>query len=242
MPMVIPSIYDDGSGSRMPFDGNMFSNMELRLGQIVAVNEIDDSNNMNKRVREYQAVVQHRSNGTGNVKTMDHLTTMSLFGNKVDYFDYTLRPDEDKLNIGSQVLILCINAESLNGVIIGSIRSDQSFKDDPTIDAPHLKFRFNGVDFIINSDGELTLTTMGATSAKGDVASPINTIIKIDKDQNITVTATKSVVVNAAQVMLGSGDLNAQEHGVLIGKGIDSFTGNTYSVLMNTSKNVMAKE
>lgn len=241
MALVIPSIYDDGSGRRQPFDGNSFSSTKLRVGQVIAMHPPGDDYNMNGRVIEYQVKCQYTENGTGLVKLLDHCVVGELFGGGADTLTYTLRPDEQQLNLGSQVLVLHINGEQINGIILSGIRNSQSDKDNEDL-GHNLKFRFNGVEVTIDKDGQLSLTVGGAMDIRGNIASPIGTTIMVDTSGNVTLNSPATINVIADKVMLGDKDLEAMTQGVVLGRGVDSFTGSTYAALQSTSKNVMAKD
>lgn len=240
MPGVIPSIFDDGTRA---INSDNLNNIKLRIGQVVAIHPPGDSYNLNKRVNEYQVFVQHRDNGTGVAKMYDHCTVMEGFGSKADTFNYTLRADKSDLNVGAQVLLLCINGESFNSVIIGSIRSNSASADTKTnSDGHHLHFLFNGVQIDIDKDGQLILNIKGPTDVKGAVTKEIGTTITADKEGNINIKSKGNVVVEAEKVMLGGSDLTEQLNGVVLASGIDTFTGSQYYALQSTSKVVFAKK
>lgn len=194
------------------FDGGAYDNIPLRLGEIADVLYPDDERNLSGRFVEYKVVVQHRSGGTAVTKVYDNCLLANLYGSLADKKFFTLRADPESLTTGTavpskgaKVLLACINGESNNAVIIGGItdQKDEFQKDLKKDDKDFSSYElFNGIEHIINKDGELTITYKGATKLDGttDVSDDVaGSFVKWDKDGNITVSdkdGKNAVIVN----------------------------------------------
>jgi hypothetical protein len=194
---IVPGHFD---GHVVPMNGAL-SNFMLRVGTVQQVFFPEDSKNVSKKFVEYQVLVQHRANSTAVTKLYEHCIAVDGLGSIAD-FDYSIFRAENVATKqdgtqfvpgnGAHVLLLCINGEQNNAVIIGGIRHSEAPKDVKA-DAPYKHFRFNGIDMVINKDGELTLTYQGAqkvdgTMAEGVEESALGTFIKISKDGNLLVS------------------------------------------------------
>ena len=214
----------------------------LRVGTILKVYYPDDLDNIRKNRIEYDVQVTEQSDNKGsNVSVYQHCVCADLFGGIGDSVEYTLRPSSDPTNpdpthqTGSQVLILCLHGDKNGGVIIGGLRNlrrpDKSLRER----GHFLEFEFNGVNFEINKDGELTLTYQSRTDIGGvpqDTKSG-GSFIKIDKQGSIEINDADAGIIkiekpskvcfaNAPTIKLGG--LKANEKLVL---------GNTFMKFYN---------
>jgi hypothetical protein len=134
---------------------------------------------------------------------------------------------------------------------------------DPERDANNhgskVSFAANGDIIIDDQNGDSVTVSPGAktisiesgtklTERSQDVARTATTGIT-DTAKTVQTTASKSwrlkaptVVVESPNVSIGGDGLNPTQHGVVLGGGIDTFTGLQYSVLRNASTTVKAKE
>ncbi len=200
---VIPSFYetrDIGAPAR-PM-GGAFDNDLLRPGVIVRQVAPSDKASRTKRFWEYDVLVQHRENGTAVTKMYHNCLVANPLAGFADKLVFTLRPGPqqgrepgtDNLTFGSQVTVMCLNAESAAAVIVGGIRNETD--KDVEADGHHLEFEFNGVSFKCNDDGSWTLLNKGKTAADGKAdpgrdADGAGTAVKVEANGNFEVrTAT----------------------------------------------------
>lgn len=181
-------------------DGGDFTNVRLRFGEVQKVIPPDDPANISGRWNEYSVWVQHRANGTAVTKMYDNCLAIDHYGSKADFDHAGYRADDSATRedgqrqlgpgLGARVLLLCINGESQSAVILGGLRVD----DPDTTETGHYRHaRFNGIDLLINNDGEMTLTYQGAQDLKGEKREDVDenalgTFVKISKDGNLLVS------------------------------------------------------
>lgn len=187
-------------GSRVPMNGAL-SNFLLRVGQVQQVFYPEDAQNVSKKYVEYQVLVQHRANGTAVTKLYEHCLAIDHYASVADFSFVTYRVDNKATSengsqlepgLGGHVILLCVNGEQNSAVILGGIRHAQTLKDEK-VDGHHLHTRFNGIDVVINKDGELTLTYGGATridgtNVDGVEQEAIGTFVKVSRDGNVVVS------------------------------------------------------
>jgi hypothetical protein len=146
----------------------------LRIGKIVAVFLPDEKGNFNQKFIEY-SVETHSTDGLSGPApiTYPRCLLMNRFGGVADYERWTPRidkDDEDGFNIGSQVLLLCVNGKSRSGIIVGGVPNvraktrEEKFKDNH-----RYEWEFNGIKERVNNDGEYLWTRRGPTKADGTV-------------------------------------------------------------------------
>jgi hypothetical protein len=188
------------------FDNDAFGKVRMMVGEVQAMYHKNHPKNVSKKFTEYQVCVKERVNNTAVSRMYEHVIQRDLFGGKADTFHFTYRPDtsakrdvkDPRPALGSKVLLMCINGEVNSAVIVGGIRDANGEEDDDGTNGQgdlghHMHFRFNGIDFVINNDGELTLTYQGAQKIDGtpadgvDVDKMTGTTVKITKEGNFTV-------------------------------------------------------
>lgn len=176
-----------------------YQNTALRVGVVIQSYPIDDENNLNKVVPEYDVMTFEQNEDQGSTTiTYKHCTNTASFGSIADFFEANLRKLEKKTTKGvtptpagqngAIVLLLCLNGMSETGIIIGSL----AHPDRPTtlVDGePHLEGEYNGVRIVVNSDGSTSLTFKGATDNDGKIidSSQGPTVIKIETDGSFQV-------------------------------------------------------
>lgn len=203
------------SSTRTIWDGEAFSNVYLRLGEVQAIIYPTDPRNHSNKFIEYSVLCEHRANGTKVTKLYDGCLLMNMFGGLSDFLMWTLRPQDNAginsaapnlapiasgLSTGSKVLILCVNGESHAPIIIGGVR--QFLDSDTLLATPNTHFlqgAFNGFKFQINNAGELILTYGGANDAQGAPRPP-------NPGPTITGTMLKFAVDGSWSVASGVGD------------------------------------
>jgi hypothetical protein len=149
----------------------------LRLGQVTQVIPPNSPDNRGGKHYEYE-VLAFVSDGRGNMisKTYYNCVVSDIFGSVADSFTYTQRkstatnPSNFYLSKGSNVAILCVNGSTFQPLIVGGYPNAGT--QPPTEDlGHHLSFEFNGVQFNIDKDGQVTIKRRGPTNDDGTVVS-----------------------------------------------------------------------
>ncbi|CAB4127405.1 hypothetical protein UFOVP75_180 [uncultured Caudovirales phage] len=154
-------------------NGNMLTMLQLRFGRVVNVYLPDNPANQNKHFTEYDVLVEQGSeHEEASRYFLPRCCVLSDFGGAADYSRWTPRPmDPSKkkdpdFGDASRVLVLCVNASTFNGIILGGIQHSKGVPDNKD-DGHNAISVFNGITTSINKDGEWTLTYGGATDALG---------------------------------------------------------------------------
>lgn len=172
---VVPS-YLRVSSSQDEISGWRYAlhDVSLRVGRVVAQYPPDDPNNRNKKYIEYDVEVQH-ADGAGGFATITYPRAQiaSLFGGIADRMQWTPRivnfDVSKQIGDSSRVLLLCLNGNSRAVFIIGGLpHPDVKTKQDPSL-KHNLDWEFNGLNMLINNDGEMILTHKGATDSSGKI-------------------------------------------------------------------------
>jgi hypothetical protein len=177
--MVVPSFLKKDIGRSSPRSGFIANLQEfaLRLGNVVATYPPSDKRNLSKKYNEYDVLV-YVYNGNGNVtpKTFYNCVVSDMFSSVADRVSYTPRkttaasPQGYALSKGSLVAVMCANGDTTQGIIIGGYPNNNL----PTVSEDlghHLSFEFNGVQFNIDKDGQVTIKRRGPTNDDGTVVS-----------------------------------------------------------------------
>jgi hypothetical protein len=174
-----------------------YRNTALRMGIVLKVVDVEDEENENKIVPEYDVMALENDPENGiNSTIYKKCISFDGFGGVADFFQMKLRPVKDpkktqkKLNIkdetGSLVLLLCIDGQSDRAMIIKSFpsKSRQVLTKEKGI---HLEGEYNGINYQINKDGELTVTFRSATEDDGTPKDKDagGSFLKIDKTGSI---------------------------------------------------------
>lgn len=168
------------------------NDVSLRVGRVVAQYAPDDPNNRNKKYIEYDVEVQH-ADGAGGFATIIYPRAQiaSLFGGIADRMQWTPRivnfDVSKQIGDSSRVLLLCLNGNSRAVFIIGGLpHPDVKTKQDPAL-KHNLDWEFNGLNALINNDGELILVHKGATDSSGNIIDDTGAYssIKFSKEGNI---------------------------------------------------------
>ena len=91
-------------------------------------------------------------------------------------------------------------------------------------------------DVTVEVEGNVVLT------AKGDASIDVDGDVSVTAGGSAKVDAGTEAVVSAPDVQLGSSGLSPPVNGLVLGGGIDTFTGLTYAALQNASAVVKAKK
>jgi phage baseplate assembly protein gpV len=178
-----------------------YNNTALRIGIVLKVVDIEDEENENKIVPEYDVMALENDPENGlNSTIYKQCISFDGFGGVADFFQMKLRPVKDakktqqKLNLkdetGSLVLLLCIDGQSDRAMIIKSFPSQEKsiLTKEKGI---HLEGEYNGINYQINKDGELTVTFRSATEDDGTPKDEEagGTFLKIDKTGSFEVNS-----------------------------------------------------
>ena len=166
----------------------------LRSGIVISSYDPDDDLNRNKKYIEYDVEVKYANSASGYASIIyPRCKISSLFGSIADYFRWVPRIDNTDVstgtNIGSQVLLLCVNGNNRNDYIIGGMPNLNSNRVDKPFDDHSFDWEYNGVYVNINLDGEIGIYRKGATDNTGATTNAKDNIstVLFDKDGKINI-------------------------------------------------------
>ena len=184
------------------YSKNISSNTALKVGIVVKTYEIDDKLNLNKKFPEYDVlVVEQKENSSVEPIIYNKCVAIDSIGGVADFFEFKKREvkqkeeSENPLNVefknqfGNMVLLLCLDGSSDKGIIVNSF-PHPGRKTTLTKDAGlHLEGEYNGLNWQINKDGELTVTFKSKTDEKGKPQDETagGTTVKMDKEGSIDI-------------------------------------------------------
>lgn len=191
---VIPSFYT--MAPIADAKSMMHSVVTLKSGVVSHIYYPDEDTNISKKSIEYDVVVANSDIRNGlNLSVFRNCKVNNLFGNTNNSLNFTLQPGQKEksgiVNKGSAVLILCIEGISDAGsaIIIGGLDAPNSkiYKKE---DGQFYDFNFNGINYNINKDGELSIKFDSVIDVDGKKANEAasGTILKFDKDGGYTVS------------------------------------------------------
>ena len=189
------------NSSSMSSFNKKYNNTPVRMGCIVKTYDIKDkSNNSNSTengaVPQYDVVTEEQSvSGGQSYVKYTNCISITGFGGIADFFEYKLRDSTEsfeetydfKKQNGNMVLILCLDGFSEKAVIIGSVKHYEK-KSTLTKEAGlHLEGEYNGLNWKVNKDGELTVTFKSKTDNEGKPQDETagGSYAKIDKTGSI---------------------------------------------------------
>lgn len=175
-----------------------YKNSPIRMGCIVSITELDDEekNISQGKVVEYDVITEEQNENGSNFVTYQNCISIVGFGGVGDFFEYKLRTSDDesfkktydfnKQN-GSMVLLLCIDGYSEKAVIVGGVKH---YKRKTTLTKEaglHMEGEYNGLNWQVNKEGELTITFKSKTNNKGEPQNETagGTYLKIDEKGSI---------------------------------------------------------
>jgi hypothetical protein len=192
---VLPSsLLDFADNEYFGSFANAFANTALRIGMVKQTWKIEDKENENKGMYEYDVLTFQQDKDKGVVPiTYKNCVTMDRFGGVADFFEYTQSAPTDKkiTNVdtddGSYVLILCIDGTQTRGVILGALKHHNRKSTLTKLSGKHMEGEFNGLRMKVNSDGEMTMTFKGKTDTKGKPVTAKNggSQFKFEKDGSV---------------------------------------------------------
>jgi len=180
--------------SDFSFLSKMFDNNSLRVGVVLDIIDVGDKNNQSGLAPEYR-VMTAEQNKQGSISNVEYKNCLRLnaLGGVADYFFTKLRKPKDsakvkssgsmKDQVGSIVLLMCLDGNSEKGIILGSL-DHPSAKKLSKEHGHHMEGEFNGVNWQVNKDGALTVTFKSATEDDGTPKDEKagGTVLKIEKD------------------------------------------------------------
>ena len=153
-----------------------YNNTALRFGVIKRIYSVNDPKNVSKLTTEYDVeVIEQDANRSVAPVTYKNCLSVDSLGSIADFFEKNFRAQTESDNFqlpitkgqnGATVLVLCLDATTGKGVILGGL----NHPDRPTtlVDAqPRLAGEYNGVNVQVSPDGSCILTFKGATDNQG---------------------------------------------------------------------------
>jgi hypothetical protein len=172
----------------------------LRVGRILRAHYVGEETNANGTATEYDVEVEYYDiQGAHTRQVYPRCRVASLFGGIADQTRFTPRTKttskaDEEGDLGSLVLLLCVNGNARSGIILGGLPHPAAAKDAKD-DGHNLKFSFNGISLEINKDGELTVQYQGATKPDGTLDDDADSDASGSK---VTFTKDGSVQVSTA--------------------------------------------
>ncbi len=193
---VLPSaLLSDASKDALYSPNKTRSNFALRSGIIIKSYDIENKDNSNKIVPEYDVVVLEQNMDSGMAPIIyKNCISASSFGSIADFFEVRLRTQKKVKNKqskgrdflgqdGALVLLLCLDGSSEKAIIIGGLPHPDR-KSKLKGKGQILAGEFNGMAISVAEDGSANLTFKGATDNEGVPLDKEqgNTTIDIEKD------------------------------------------------------------
>jgi hypothetical protein len=190
-----------GSASGM---ATAFNNTALRVGYITAIHYPGEEGYVNNRDILYDAIVLQGDGTRPDVFVRYKNCRLANFlGYSKDWEKRTLRCptshtgvyDEAFLKSTTRVLLLCANGRANSPYIIAADSAADS-PPDRKEDGHMWGWEFNGVNWLIDKDGQLTITHKGPTAGPDGKdlepdAAVAGTFIKFDKDGSFVIDDVK---------------------------------------------------
>lgn len=148
-----------------------FGDTLLRQGQITDIIWPEDPRSLNKRLTEYEVLIQHRDpgsdTGTGRIYRATRLNDLCGFRDRSRQRLRYAKADKEGRSKGSGVVVLCLNGEHAQAVILGGLRderdTDVGWRDSGIV----WDWEENGVTASINEAGEFAFKRGGPTDIDG---------------------------------------------------------------------------
>jgi len=196
------SLYSFSFEQESSFLKRIMGDTSLKVGIIIKTHDIDEESNTNKQIPEYDVLIVQENEGSVEPVVYKNCINTDSFGGKGDFIEYKLRSNsktneksQNKVNTdfgqqdGAMVLLFCLDGSIDKGVIIKSI-AHNGRKSTLTKEAGiHLEGEYNGVNWQVNKDGELTITFKSKTDNEGKPQDETagGTHVKIDKKGSVDV-------------------------------------------------------
>jgi hypothetical protein len=232
-----------------------YQNVALRVGIVFAYYGVNDENNINKLVPEYDVFVFEQNEDKGSTPiTYKHCIAATGFGSKADFFEAKLRQFTKKTTRdaiptpsgqdGAIVLLLCLNGLTDTGIIVTALLHPDRVTTLQS-DEPHLEGEYNGVHILINGDGSCTFTFKGATDSYGNVINTAqgNTVATIGNDGSFQVnhsTITFRLDRSGTATLTAQADVNVNcQNATVIAKENVTVDGQTILLGANAAEAVI---
>lgn len=260
---ILPSFLGVKSSNKIP-SGQALSMSQpyLKVGRVISVYYPDDKGNLSKQFVEYDVLAEEFSGGNYNQVLHPRAKVISMSGSVADFSTYTLRKCAEPNNKdalitnGSIVVFLCVNGDTKQGVILGGFRSAQTEEKDLKSDGHHLEWEFNGINCLIDKDGQLTLTFRGATEDDGTSDNDNGgTYIQINKNGDVKVDDDNGQVItidkNTKKITIeSSGDIqidasgttkigtSSSDENLVLGQKLTSALGALLTIFLTNATNI----
>lgn len=183
------------SETSSPEDMGQHNDAFLHQGEVLDIIYPDDSRSKTKRFVEYRVEVEYVDHATETIVTrqLPNCTQFNQLAGLADRTRAILRTANGD-GRGSRVLVLCVNGFVTDGIILGGVR-DEADNDDKTAKDLGLNFqwRFNGINFEVDKEGQATCTFGGPTTADGKLDESqvkkevVGTTVQMLKDGSVLV-------------------------------------------------------
>ena len=157
----------------MNFNKKVNENMTLKLGTVVDIVEVGDTKNQSGFMVEYNVLVVEDDN----TSIYKNCIAVDSFGGLADYMQVKRRVPKDPKKVkdkgslkkqeGSIVLMLCLEGSAEQAIIIGALPHPDKGVVLSKDKGHHLEGEFNGINWIIDNTGALTITFKSATTSDG---------------------------------------------------------------------------
>jgi len=214
-PIIPSSILEQRKPSDMNFNKKITQDWGLHLGVVLEVVEIDDDKNQSKLGEEYRVMVIGQDARRGqNTTIYKNCLAADGFGGIADFFQFRRRvPKKSKevqLNAslknqtGSIVLLLALDGNGEKGIIIGALAHPSKKSVLSKELETHMEGEFNGINFQVNKDGELTITFNSPSNINKDGVVEYSdaeaseeekiggTYVKMEKDGSVEINDGKT--------------------------------------------------
>lgn len=181
-----------------------YNNTTMKVGNVIEILYPENVNNITKKVIEYNVSVLERSpDGSSQYNTYNNCIVSNMFGSSNNYTNQTFQAASGDYK-GASVILECIDGNSQGGsaVIIGGLDATSTNKVYSAKDGQFYDFNFNGIQQLINNDGEYSLIFNSKIDTKGKRANDTaaGTFIKIDKDGRLSLGDNQGQLVKFDRV------------------------------------------
>lgn len=207
-----------------------FNNYSIYKAQVDEVIYTDDKRNQTGKVEYNVSLISYKSNNI--YRKLFNVPTLNALGGKNDYSETVYQPitteyvrnsENDRAYAentdGDFVTVMFLESNEQLPIIVGSWNHPRNQKSAKESDGHRMKGEYNGIEWEINKDGELTIKSLGGPrNNQGQLTNESNggILIKLAKDgkiiidtgsqPKITVDKNANEITNeASTVKVGSG-------------------------------------
>lgn len=198
------------------------NNFSLKIGVIVKVYDIDDEENHYGMGPEYDVMMfEQEDNEPLNVIRYKNCIAIDKMGGIGDFHEKRYRTNQiddikekSSQHDGDMVLVLCIDGNAAHGIILGGVNHparDTTLTKEAGV---HMEGEYNGVNWQVNKDGELTITFKSASNIKDQKVEYQDeeaggTFVKVDKTGSVDINDgnTENIKIDKPNKTI---DLNAE--------------------------------